>query len=104
MLMIKLTEEDKLSHKDHDAVLIKMHCMICTVFPEVVIQLENTAIWEQSPNPVPSNRVCLHLKHRLECPHCEFGVVDEEAIRERYHIDQDFREKILKRDNYTCQA
>jgi hypothetical protein len=53
---------------------------------------------------VPSNRVCLHLKHKLECPYCEAGVAPEEVIRERYFMEPRFRDEILKRDNYTCQA
>jgi len=102
--MIKLTKEDKLRHKDVPFVPIKMNCMICMAFPEVVVQKENTTIWEQKPNPVPSNRVCLHLKHKLECSYCEVSIEPEEVVRERYFIESDFREEILKRDSYTCQA
>jgi len=102
--MIKLSKEDILGSKDAPFVRLKMSCMICMAFPEVVVQKENTAIWEQVPNPVPSNRVCLHLKHKLECPFCEVGVEPEEVVRERYFIDPNFREEILKRDDYTCQA
>ena len=102
--MIKLNEEEKLKHKDTQLVLIKMHCMICMVFPEIIIEKENTANWQQKPNPVPSNRLCLHLKHKLECPNCEVGVAEEAVIRERYFIEPSFREEILRRDNHTCQA
>jgi len=102
--MIKLTKEDKLRHEGLPFVLIKMNCMICMAFPEVVVQKENTAIWKQKPNPVPSNRVCFHLKHKLECPYCEVSAEPEEVVRERYHIEPHFREEVLKRDNYTCQA
>jgi hypothetical protein len=102
--MIKLTEEEKIIHKDSQFALIKMHCMICMAFPEVILQKENTSIWKQNSNPVLSNRVCLHLKHKLECPYCETGVELEEVARERFFIEPSFREEILKRDNYTCQA
>jgi 5-methylcytosine-specific restriction endonuclease McrA len=102
--MIKLTEEDKLRNNDNRLVLVKMSCMICMAFPKVGVQKENTVMWEQIPDPLPSNRVCLHLKHKLECPHCEVGVEPEEVVRERYFIEPQFREEILKRDNYTCQA
>jgi hypothetical protein len=102
--MIKLNEEDKLKHNDSPLVVIKMHCLICMAFPEIIFQKENTAIWQQRPNPVPSNRLCLHLKHKLECPYCEVGIAEEEVIRERYFIEPSFREEILKRDNYICQA
>jgi len=102
--MIKLTEEDKLRHKDVPLLLVKMNCMICMAFPEVVVQKDNTAIWKQVPNAVPSNRICLHLKHKLECPYCEAGVEPEEVVRERYFIETDYKEEVLKRDNYTCQA
>jgi 5-methylcytosine-specific restriction endonuclease McrA len=102
--MIKLTDEDLLRDKDSPFVLVRMSCMICMAFPQVIVQKENTAIWGQRPNPVPSNRVCLHLKHKLECPYCEVGVAPEEVIEERYLIEPQFRDEILKRDNYTCQA
>jgi 5-methylcytosine-specific restriction endonuclease McrA len=102
--VIKLSDEDKLRHKDTPLVLVKMTCMICMAFPNVAVQKENTAIWEQVPNPVPSNRICLHLKHKLECPYCEMGVEPEEVVRERYFIESAFREEIFKRDKYTCQA
>ena len=102
--MIKLSEEDKLRNIDNPLVLVKMSCMICMAFPKVGVQKENTAIWEQIPDPLPSNRVCLHLKHKLECPHCEVGVEPEEVVRERYFIEPKYRDEILKRDRYTCQA
>jgi 5-methylcytosine-specific restriction endonuclease McrA len=101
--MIELSEEDLLMHKG-DLISIKMSCMICMAFPEIIIRKDNTRIWEQVPNPVPSNRLCLHTKHDLECPHCKVGVVPEEEIRERYFIEPNFREQVLKRDKYTCQA
>jgi len=100
--MIKLSESDLL--KAGPLIRVRMHCMICMIFPEVIIKKDNTRIWKQLPNPVPSNRLCSHLKHKLECPYCEFGIEPEEEIRERYFIEPEFREEILKRDNYTCQA
>lgn len=102
--MIKLTEEDKLRHKDSPLIHVKMSCMICMAFPEIAVRKDNTTMWEQIPNPVPSNRICLHLKHELECPHCEVGVEPEEALRERYFIEPKYRDEILERDKYTCQA
>ena len=102
--MIKLTEEDELRNKDEPLLLVKMSCMICMAFAEVIVDKKNTAIWEQRPNAVPSNRICLHLKHKLECPHCEVGVEPEEVVRERYFIEPKYRDEILKRDRYTCQA
>jgi hypothetical protein len=104
IFVIKLTEEDRLRNGDAPLILVKMTCMICMAFPQVAVRRENTAVWEQRPNAVPSNRLCLHLKHKLECPHCEVGVEPEEVVRERYFIETEFREQILKRDNYTCQA
>jgi 5-methylcytosine-specific restriction endonuclease McrA len=102
--MIKLSEEDLLRYNDSTPIHVKLMCMICMAFPEVAIQKGDTRIWHQLSNPVPSNRLCFHIKHELECPHCEFGVVPEEEIRERYFIDPIFRDSILKRDKYTCQA
>jgi 5-methylcytosine-specific restriction endonuclease McrA len=102
--MLKFSEEDELRFGANPLALVKMCCMICMVFPEIIVQKENPLIWKQRPNPVPSNRVCLHIKHKLECPHCEAETAPEEVIRERYFIEPSFRDEILKRDNYTCQA
>ncbi len=66
-------------------------------------QRESTTIWWQNPNPVPRNRLCLHIKHKLECAYFEFacgGRSRERTVLSEPH----FREQILRRDNYTCQA
>jgi hypothetical protein len=42
--MIKLTDEDLLRHKDSPFVLVRMSCMICMAFPQVIVQKDNTAI------------------------------------------------------------
>jgi len=102
--MIKLSEEDVSRHKSDTVIPIKMNCMVCMAFPEIAVPKDNTRIWKQLPKPVPSNKLCLHTKHKLECPHCEIGIVPEEEVREMYFMESDFREKILKRDDYTCQA
>ncbi len=102
--MIKLSKEDLARHKGSTEIRVKMTCMICIAFPEIVIQKRNTRVWYQLPNPVPSNRLCFHIRHQLECVHCEFGVAPEAEVREMYFIERGFREAILKRDKYTCQA
>lgn len=102
--MIELSDDDLKAHEAASELVIKMNCMICMAFPQAIIQKDNTRIWKQLPNPVPSNRVCLHLKHRLECPHCKFGVEPEEAVRERYFMEPKYREEIIRRDNHACQA
>jgi hypothetical protein len=102
--MIKLSEEDLLRNNGGTLVRVKMTCMICMSFPEVAIQIDDTRIWHQLPNPVPSNRLCFHIRHELECAHCDFGIVSESEMREMYFIESKFREAILKRDKYTCQA
>ncbi len=102
--MIKLSKKDLFLYKDISEIPIKMSCMICMAFPEVIILKNDTIVWHQYPNPIPSNRLCFHLKHELECPNCKFDIKSEEEIREMFFIEPKFREKILKRDNYTCQA
>jgi hypothetical protein len=102
--MIQLSDEDLLMLGDGTLVRIKMTCMICMAFPEVAILVGNTKVWHQLPNAVPSNRLCFHVRHKLECPHCEFGVASDSEVRETYFMEAEFRDSILKRDNHTCQA
>src|SRR5437870_13572381 len=102
--MIKLTEEDILRHQDATMIRLKMKCMICMSFPEITFQIDDPSLWQQLPNPVPSNRMCFHVKHKLMCPHCEFAVISEQEEREMYFMESAFRDLILKRDEYTCQA
>lgn len=102
--MIELSKEDLQNHEGESVIAVKMSCMICMTFPEVTIKKNNTKIWEQIPNPVPSNRMCFHIKHNLECPHCKIGVSPDAEIREKYFMTPEFKEQILKRDKYTCQA
>ena len=82
--MIKLSKEDLAKHKGSEEIRVKMMCMICMTFPEIVIYKKNPKNWYQFPNPIPSNRLCFHIKHELECPCCEFGVVPEEKMQEMY--------------------
>jgi 5-methylcytosine-specific restriction endonuclease McrA len=102
--MIKLSKEDLLRYKDSTLIQVKMSCMICMAFPELEIRLDSPGVWHQLPNPVPSNRLCFHIRHKLECPYCEFGVITEQEERETYFIAPVFRDAIIMRDNYTCQA
>ncbi len=104
--MIKLTKKDlaglrKLKITEFP---ITMSCFMCMAFPRVKISVKDTTIWRQLPNPVPSNRMCFHIKHDLECPYCKVGSVSAEEERKKYYIEPDFEEKIFERDNYTCRA
>ena len=85
-------------------VVVKFNCMICMAFPEVALDPNNPKAWKQLPNPVPSNRMCLHVRHKLECPTCVVEPAEEAEIRERYFIEPTYRDEILARDHYTCQA
>lgn len=98
--MIQFRPEEQLA----PAISVKFSCMICMAFPEVTIDPKNTKVWKQLPKAVPSNRMCLHIRHKLECPTCISAPEDESIVRERYFIEPKYREAILERDNYTCQA
>jgi hypothetical protein len=102
--MIKLSKDQLRTFKESTEIHVKMSCLICMAFPEVIVHKKNTKLWFQSSNPVPSNRLCFHIKHKLECPHCEFGIASEDEMRGVYFIERRYREAILKRDNFTCQA
>jgi 5-methylcytosine-specific restriction endonuclease McrA len=98
--MIKLPAEQT----SPAAVVVKFACMICMAFPEVVLDPNDTKKWKQSTNPVPSNRMCLHVRHKLDCPTCMVEPAEEAEIRERYFIEPKYRDAILTKDGYTCQA
>lgn len=102
--MIKLpkTNRNKKS-KEEIRCFVEMKCMICMAFPSVWVWEINFPKWEQCGNSVPSNRVCFHIKHQLDCPYCVFDTMSEDEIREN-HTDAKFRKLILQRDDYTCQA
>ncbi len=100
--MFKLSKEEIQALKGVDKIRVKMACMICMSFPEVI--LLNTSEWEQSANPVPSNRMCFHLKHKLNCPNCKYELATVQEVRETYFTESSFKESILKRDDFTCQA
>ena len=86
------------------AIAVKFACMICMAFPEVVVDPRDPRKWSQSTNPIPSNRMCLHVRHKLDCPTCVVEPAEEAEIRERYLIEPKYRDAILARDGYTCQA
>ena len=77
---------------------------MCMAFPEVAFKIADTKVWKQLPNPVPSNKMCFHIKHNIICPHCSFGLISEKEKREQFFISKPFSEKILQRDSNTCQA
>ncbi len=81
-----------------------MPCFICGAFPKIAINVKDTRIWRQLPNPVPSNRMCFHIKHDLECPHCKVGLAPEEEVKEMYFIEPNFKGIVKKKDGYTCQV
>ena len=98
--MIKITAEQRSAA----VIVVKFACMICMAFPEIALDTNDPKKWNQKPNPVPSNRICLHVKHKLDCPTCMFETAEAAEIRERYFIEPKYRDAILARDGYTCQA
>lgn len=86
------------------SVVVKFACMICMAFPEVALDPMDAKKWKPIPNPIPSNRLCFHVRHKLDCPSCMVEPAEEAEIRERYFIEPKYREEILARDSYTCQA
>lgn len=85
---------------------MRMSCMICMSFPEVSINARNPKVWHQVGDfkRVPSNRMCVHIRHLLTCPTCDATTMSLQEEREMFHIDEDFKRKVLERDDYTCQA
>ena len=79
-----------------------MRCSICNSWP--TIEYSSPTEWRQSENPVPSNRLCDHLLHFLNCPNCNFTTESAKEQAERYAMSPEFRELVLNRDNFTCQA
>jgi hypothetical protein len=102
--MIKLSNEDLLRHTASDTLQVDLACMICMAFPRVSIEVSDLRIWRQLDNPVPSNRLCFHIRHQLDCPHCELGIESQAEQRARFFMESSYREEVLRRDGHTCQA
>jgi ssDNA-binding Zn-finger/Zn-ribbon topoisomerase 1 len=82
---------------------VTMRCSICNAWP-IIEFTSNRNFWKQATSPIPSNRICIHLLHFLTCPTCNFTTETEKEQAKRYAIPKEFRDRILKRDDYTCQA
>lgn len=102
--MITFTIEDIARSAGAPTATLKMQCMMCLSFPTVELDLETPGVWRQTPNPVPSNRLCFHLRHELDCPSCEVGVATSSEVRETFFIEPAYRDEVFERDRYTCQA
>jgi len=79
-----------------------MRCSICNAWP--IVNFTSPIAWYQDSNPIPSNRICIHLFHFLTCPNCNFTTETAKEQAQRYEMPDAYRQFILKRDNYTCQA